>query len=76
MKYIIISYKDFLVDPISTDFKLIAYMIAFLRSFYFEAVYIFDSETDELIYSNECRSLLQRHYYRELETRERKRSLG
>jgi len=51
MRYIIHVFPLHIVKPITTDFKLIAFCIAFLIRLIYSAVYVIDCDTGELIFS-------------------------
>jgi len=51
MRYIIFIFPFNMALPIATDFRLIAYIIAYLKSFFYKEVYIFDNDAKELIFS-------------------------
>jgi len=51
MRYIIFVFPFCLAKPIATDFRLIAYLIAFLKSIFYPQVYIYYRDMGEFIYS-------------------------
>ncbi len=51
MRYVVIVVTFRFEIPIQTDFRLIAYIMAFFKSITCREVYIFDNDMDNYIYS-------------------------
>jgi len=51
MRYIIFAYPFSMMKPIATDFRLIAYSIAFFKSIFYTEVYVFDNDKKGFIFS-------------------------
>ncbi len=56
MRYIILSFPFYPQSATSTDFRLIAFGIAFFRRFFHPEVYVVDTDTGEYIF------LYRKHY--------------
>jgi hypothetical protein len=50
MRYIIFAFPLYPGTPITTDFKLIAYGIAFFKRLIYSEVYVIDNDTGEYIF--------------------------
>ena len=64
MRYIIVAFPFCPGTPITTDFKCIAYVIAFLKRLMYSEVYAIDNDTGEYIFFY-CRNKQQheREYF-------------
>ena len=51
MRYLIISFPYYLGTPITTDFRLIAFSIAFFRKLIYSEIYVIDNDIGEFIFS-------------------------
>lgn len=49
MRYIILAFPFNLAPPVATDFRLIAYLIAFCRRLFYPEVYVFDKDCGKFI---------------------------
>ncbi len=59
MRYIIFVYPFSMMKPIATDFRLIAYIIAFYKSIFYTDLYVFDDDKKVFIFSKGSLSLQQ-----------------